>query len=238
MTITLEQALACLREEATGPKSAFWYYSPHVNALLAHIDAQAADIEKLTEQRQNRAREADSLAHKCRELEKERDAATLEYDYLNDQIKFHSEKVKGLYKELAAVREQKPAMCIAPVSGEKGIWREVGMGYHRGRQVWFSPTGVRGALSQTDELPDLEVSTLNKILSGEIKSGSVAANLVRHLLQRSAPVAVPDEMKLKDAVNFIDDMSPPSEAEAAMFAFNACRAEVLRLNSGSKPDDR
>lgn len=48
-----------------------------------------------------------------------------------------------------------------------------------------------------------------------------------------APVAVPDEWKLSDAVSFIDEYQPPSEGEAALFAWNACRAAMLNHSGGS-----
>ncbi|WP_158784981.1 hypothetical protein [Pantoea sp. BAV 3049] len=52
-----------------------------------------------------------------------------------------------------------------------------------------------------------------------------------------APVAVPDEMSYSDAVNFvlINGMSCEDRPTLAMRVWNACRAGVLRLNSGRKP---
>lgn len=41
-----------------------------------------------------------------------------------------------------------------------------------------------------------------------------------------APV-VPDEWKLQDAIDFIEKYTPASEEEAALFAWNACRAAML-----------
>jgi len=41
-----------------------------------------------------------------------------------------------------------------------------------------------------------------------------------------APV-VPDEWKLQDAIDFIEKYTPASEDEAALFAWNACRATML-----------
>jgi len=39
--------------------------------------------------------------------------------------------------------------------------------------------------------------------------------------------AVPDEMTFSEAENFIKELTPPTEEEAAMFAWNACRAAML-----------
>jgi hypothetical protein len=39
--------------------------------------------------------------------------------------------------------------------------------------------------------------------------------------------AVPDEMTFSEAENFIKKLTPPTEEEAAMFAWNSCRAAVL-----------
>lgn len=41
-----------------------------------------------------------------------------------------------------------------------------------------------------------------------------------------APV-VPNEWKLQDAIDFIEKYTPASEDEAALFAWNACRATML-----------
>jgi len=46
-----------------------------------------------------------------------------------------------------------------------------------------------------------------------------------------APV-VPDEWRLQDAIDFIEKYTPPSEEEAALFAWNACRAAMLQ---GAEP---
>ena len=42
----------------------------------------------------------------------------------------------------------------------------------------------------------------------------------------AAPVAVPDEWSLNDAINFIEEMGTVSEAGAAQQAWNACRAAM------------
>jgi len=44
-----------------------------------------------------------------------------------------------------------------------------------------------------------------------------------------APV-VPEEWKLQDAIDFIEKYTPASEEEAALFAWNACRAAMLQGN--------
>ncbi|GEM_PF-1197993 len=49
------------------------------------------------------------------------------------------------------------------------------------------------------------------------------------IIARPAPV-VPEEWKLQDAIDYIEKYTPASEEEAALFAWNACRAAMRQGN--------
>ncbi|WP_227474541.1 DUF551 domain-containing protein [Escherichia coli] len=50
-----------------------------------------------------------------------------------------------------------------------------------------------------------------------------------------APVSVPDEWTIFNAVAFVAAYQPPSQEEAALFAWNACRAALLQGKANQAP---
>ncbi|CAI1705365.1 Uncharacterised protein [Serratia proteamaculans] len=61
------------------------------------------------------------------------------------------------------------------------------------------------------------------VLYGE----SIGLPVGTHFYTAPPAPAVPKEMTLSEAESFIKELTPPTEEEAALFAWNACRAAML-----------
>lgn len=175
-----------------------------VNALpelLAHIDTQEARIVS-TDAMLTESVEALRLS------EKELEALRADNETL---VAVNSE----LANELEVLRAQEPAMCIAPVPGEKGMWREVGRDYHRGRHVWFKP--VPAAPVAVPDVDSFSYDDLFKAISAAtvIESGAISVSVttfreVLRLNSGSNPVDAPDDlvMQIRRLVHALKNAKP------------------------------
>lgn len=148
------------------------------------------------------------------------------YDYFNDNLASPS-VVKALAEFALAAHEQEPV----------GTFRKTAIGYAPSYHEDAVPLYARPApvpavpddklyarpQSASVDLPNLEVSTLLKIMSGEIRgNATVAANLARHLLKAmSVPKATKQTMR-----TWFPSLSD-YECVVAADVWNACRAAML-----------
>lgn len=100
------------------------------------IDGRDREIEQMFKQVKKLTEERDALQGQVQKLTEERDSATLQFDYMQDQINFHWERAQKLSYDLS----QRDAMDEQP--GELFGGRLRGDG-----AFWYSETIVRALLA-------------------------------------------------------------------------------------------